>query len=92
MSIREAKVSVILPFFNAENTLDRAIQSIYEQSFRDFDCYLVDNNSTDRSRNLAEAWTRRDKRFKLVSEDRQGVHPRATTSSRSTPCCPTKSA
>ena len=68
-----AKISVILPFFNAEGTLDRAIGSIGGQDLEDFECILVDNNSTDGSRDIAEKWVAKDKRFVLVSESRQGV-------------------
>lgn len=67
------KVSVILPFYNAERTLDRAIRSIEGQDMVDFECMLVDNNSTDGSRTIAEKWMGRDSRFKLISESRQGV-------------------
>jgi glycosyltransferase involved in cell wall biosynthesis len=70
---RDPKISVILPFYNAEETLDRAISSIYHQEFIDFECILVDNNSTDGSRRIAESWVARDDRFRLVSESRQGV-------------------
>ncbi len=67
------KVSVILPFYNAERTIDRAIGSIAKQDLGDFECILVDNNSTDGSRRIAEHWVVRDRRFRLISESRQGV-------------------
>jgi len=73
MSVTHPKVSVILPFYNSELTLDRAIKSLHEQEFEDFECILVDNNSTDRGVDLAENWTRKDRRFRLISEPRQGV-------------------
>ncbi|MEN8201562.1 MAG: glycosyltransferase [Bacteroidota bacterium] len=73
MSVSFPKVSVILPFYNSESTLNRAVQSIYEQEFEDFECIMVDNNSTDKSAELAEGWTRKDKRFRLLKEARQGV-------------------
>lgn len=70
---RDPKISVILPFYNAEKTLDRAIASIYQQEFGDFECILVDNNSTDGSRKIATDWERRDVRFKVTKEKKQGV-------------------
>lgn len=73
MSGMNPKVSVILPFYNAEKTLDRALESIYKQEFKYFECILVDNNSTDRSGEIAEKWMARDRRFKLTHESRQGV-------------------
>jgi glycosyltransferase involved in cell wall biosynthesis len=73
MSFNHPKVSVVLPFFNAEETLLRAVESIHEQDFADFECLLVDNNSSDRAGEIAQQWTGRDRRFKLLREPRQGV-------------------
>jgi len=67
------EVTVILPFFNAEVTLKRAMESIENQSFRDFECILVDNNSTDKSAEIAQLQTQKDKRFILIHEKKQGV-------------------
>jgi glycosyltransferase involved in cell wall biosynthesis len=66
-------ISVILPFYNAADTLGRAIRSIAAQTFFDFECILIDNNSADGSRAIAETWTERDPRFSLIREARQGV-------------------
>jgi len=67
------KVSVILPFFNAESTLDRAIESIASQSLLDFECILINNNSADSSVDIAQKWTEKDNRFLLIHEKKQGV-------------------
>jgi len=40
-------VSIILPFYNAEKTIKRALDSISTQSFKDFECILINNNSND---------------------------------------------
>ena len=66
-------VSVILPFYNAETTLDRALASIAVQSLQDFECIMVNNNSTDESVKIAEEYCRKDSRFKLFHEKVQGV-------------------
>ena len=73
MAVSKPDVSVILPFFNAVQTLERALESVRDQEFRNFECIMVDNNSTDGSREVAEVWIRKDPRFRLVEEDRQGV-------------------
>ena len=67
------KVSVILPFFNAEQTLNRAIESIANQSYSNFECILIDNNSTDKSNSIAKEWVTKDNRFILTTEEKQGV-------------------
>ncbi len=67
------KVSVILPFYNAERTLHRALESIATQDMKDFECVMVDNNSGDGSCSIAEDWANKDNRFRLFRESRQGV-------------------
>ncbi|MFW6095692.1 MAG: glycosyltransferase family 2 protein [Bacteroidota bacterium] len=67
------EITVIIPFFNAENTLNRAVQSIVSQTFKNFECILVDNNSIDESRSIAVKWQAKDSRIKLMEESRQGV-------------------
>jgi len=67
------RISVILPFFNAEKTILRALDSISQQSFSDFECILIDNNSIDDSFKIAEQFSNNDNRFKLITEKQQGV-------------------
>lgn len=66
-------VSVVLPFYNAEKTLSMALQSISDQEFSKWECIMVDNNSSDGSRDIAAGWERRDPRFRLINEEKQGV-------------------
>ena len=70
---RNPDITVVLPFYNAESTLNRAIESLHQQDFKDFECILVDNNSTDRSTEIALHWVKADGRFRVVQEHRQGV-------------------
>jgi len=63
---------VILPFYNAENTLQRAIQSILDQTYSDFELILIDNNSTERSNEIAKE-VLVDPRVQLIHEPEQGV-------------------
>lgn len=65
------RVTVILPYYNAENTLALAIESILEQSFEDFEFLLIDNVSTDRSKEIAAAFN--DSRIAHLTENTKGV-------------------
>ncbi len=67
------KISVILPFYNAEKTLERAIESIINQDFKNFELILIDNNSADKSRLLAHQWEEIDSRIRMTEESQQGV-------------------
>lgn len=66
-------ISIILPFYNSEKTLERALNSISSQSFTNFECILIDNNSTDESTKIASGFCNDDMRFRLVDEKKQGV-------------------
>lgn len=70
---QQPKISVILPFYNAEGTLLRAVESILNQDYPDFELILIDNNSTDRGRELAKKLASADHRIILTGEKRQGV-------------------
>ncbi|MDB4581969.1 glycosyltransferase [Draconibacterium sp.] len=67
------EVSVILPFYNAEQTLANAVSSILDQTFSDFELLLVDNNSCDSSSGIAQKVAKKDSRIRLLGEEKQGV-------------------
>ncbi|MCL3779474.1 glycosyltransferase family 2 protein [Prolixibacteraceae bacterium JC049] len=70
---RKPLVSVILPFYNAANTLADALASIENQSYDNFECVMVNNNSSDDGANVAKIFCEKDTRFRLVEEKTQGV-------------------
>lgn len=50
-------ISVIIPAYNAERTIDRCLKSILSQSFLDFDVYVVNDGSTDNTKNVLKKYT-----------------------------------
>ncbi|HKL37588.1 MAG TPA: glycosyltransferase family 2 protein [Bacteroidales bacterium] len=69
------KISIIVPVYNAGSTLSKAVRSIQSQSFRDFECFVVDNASTDGSDKVARELISGDPRFHLLYEQNKGVVP-----------------
>jgi len=67
------KISIILPYFNAEKTLKRSVVSILQQAFMNFELLLVNNNSTDNSFEIAVELAKKDSRIILLYEKNQGV-------------------
>ncbi len=67
------KLTIVLPFFNAESTLENAIKSVLNQTFTNFYFVLVNNNSTDKSVEIVEKYESEDKRIILLHETKQGV-------------------
>jgi len=66
------RVSVVIPAYNREAFVGDAIESILKQSFADFELLVIDDGSTDRTRDVAAAF--RDPRVRLLCHDRnQGL-------------------
>ncbi len=66
------EVSVIMPVRNAEAFVGRAIQSIVEQTYRDFEFIILDDASTDGTRDVIRSFA--DRRIRLIqSPSPQGV-------------------
>jgi len=54
-------ISIIVPFFNAEKTLKRCIDSILRQTYHNYEVILVDNASTDKSKEIVLSYVKRHK-------------------------------
>ena len=72
-------VSVLLPCYNAEKTIDEALHSLARQTLMDFEVLAVDDGSDDDTRVKLEAWAERDTRFRVISRDHAGVIAAANT-------------
>lgn len=72
LSITDPCVSVIVPIYNAERYLERCLSSIAEQSYKHLQVILVDDGSTDRSKDIAQSYVDKDKRFQLISQKNSG--------------------
>lgn len=66
-------ISIIVPFFNSSLTIKHTLKSISNQSFKDFECILIDDGSFDKSRSIVEEFINNDKRFKLYENPQKGV-------------------
>lgn len=66
-------ISIILPVYNAEKTLNRCLESIVSQSFRNWELVVVDDGSTDRSTEIIESFMAQNKRIVLYRKKNGGV-------------------
>lgn len=64
------RVSVLMAVYNGGSFLDESIRSIAGQTFRDWELIVVDDASTDATREVVEAWGHRDPRIRLVANAR----------------------
>ena len=66
-------ISVIMLTYNREKYVSRAIESILGQTYRDFEFIIVDNGSTDRSGQIADAYAARDNRVRVIHRERGNI-------------------
>lgn len=66
------KVSIVIPVYNAEKSIERCLDSIIEQSFSDFELILVNDGSTDSSLKILEEYAEKDERIKFITQENAG--------------------
>lgn len=67
------KVSIIVPVYNAQETLRRCVDSILGQEYRDFELILADDGSTDSSPALCIEYAEKDSRVRVLHKANSGV-------------------
>lgn len=66
-------ISIVIPLFNKAHTIKRSVESIKNQSFQEYEVYIVNDGSTDDSFNAAIEAVAGDDRFKIIEQSNQGV-------------------
>jgi glycosyltransferase involved in cell wall biosynthesis len=64
------RVSIGLPVFNGENYLEKAIQSILNQTYTDFELIISDNASTDKTQQICETYSVQDRRIRYFRNEK----------------------
>ncbi|MBQ9208892.1 MAG: glycosyltransferase family 2 protein [Oscillospiraceae bacterium] len=72
-------ISIIVPVYNLHDYLQNCLQSIGNQTYKDFEVIVIDDGSTDDSLSIACDYSEHDSRFKVIHTDNFGVsHARNT--------------
>ena len=66
-------LSIIVPVYNVEIYLERCIKSILNQSFKEFELILINDGSTDKSRDICDKYSKLDTRIIVVHQKNLGV-------------------
>lgn len=66
-------VSLIMPVYNSEEFISETIESILNQTYQNFEVILVDDGSTDKSRDLISEFSKQDMRIKYIFQENQGA-------------------
>ncbi len=67
------KLSIVIPVYNMENTLDRCVESMLHQGIDDFEVILVDDGSQDRSGQICDEWARCDTHITMIHRQNGGL-------------------
>lgn len=69
----ETKVTIIVPIFKAENYIDKCLQSLQNQTYKNIEYLLVDDGSPDNCPEICEAYAARDSRIKVIHHKNAGA-------------------
>lgn len=65
--------SIIIPVYNVEKYLDRCVESVLRQIYRNYEVILVDDGATDNSGNMCDEWAKKDSRIKVIHQANKGL-------------------
>ena len=69
------KVSIIMPCYNAEKYIEKAVQSVLDQTYRNFELIIIDDDSTDKTWEIIEQYAKKD--FRVIctrkTENEKGI-------------------
>jgi len=71
--IKKPQISVVMPVYNAEKYLDKAIQSILNQTYKDFEFIIINDGSKDTSLEIITSYQKKDNRIIIVNKKNAGI-------------------
>ncbi len=66
-------VSIIIPNYNKEKYIKETLSSVLIQSYPNWECIIIDDNSTDNSVELIQKFLKKDSRFKFIERDKDSI-------------------
>lgn len=73
MTMETYKISVIVPVYNAEDFLERCVDSLLNQTYQNLEIILVDDGSGDDSGNICNRYADEDERVKVIHKENGGL-------------------
>lgn len=73
MGTAMCEISIIIPVYNKDKYLTNILDDIHKQSFRDFECILIDDGSCDGSGKICDLYVEKDTRFRVLHIPNGGV-------------------
>ncbi|MGS2779048.1 glycosyltransferase [Robertmurraya sp. GLU-23] len=70
---RQGKISIVIPIYNVSPYLERCLESVLSQTFKNLEVILVDDGSTDNCWDICNFYAERDRRVRKFHQKNQGV-------------------
>ena len=67
------KISIIVPIYNVEQYLDKCVESLVNQTYKNLEIILVDDGTKDKSGEMADLWSIKDDRIKVIHKKNGGL-------------------
>ena len=66
-------ISIVVPVYNVEKYVKRCVESILNQTYKEFELIIVDDGSTDQSSNICDELKEKDKRILVIHQENGGL-------------------
>lgn len=66
-------VSIIVPGYNQAQYLEEALYSVFNQTYENWECIIVNDGSLDNTADIAKKWVNKDNRFKYLYKENGGL-------------------
>ena len=66
-------ISLIVPCYNQANYLDDCLQSVFSQTYNNWECIIINDGSTDNTEEIAKKWCIKDTRFVYIIKENGGL-------------------
>lgn len=66
-------VSIIVPVYNTEKYLDRCLNSVTQQTYKELEIIVINDGSTDSSGTICDNWANKDSRIRVIHQTNKGI-------------------
>lgn len=71
--MKNEMISILMPMYNAETYIKQAIESIINQTYNNWELIIINDGSTDKSKDICEKYSTIDCRIKIINKENSGV-------------------